>query len=302
MIKKKEGFKGERLISLPEKLLIKLSKNPLIENLYARKMGFFPKVKFHYVKKELGCSYCMLLYCVDGKGWYKIKDKKYTIEKNQYIIIPPNQPYEFGADESNPWTIYWLHFCGILSDQFSFKIPNPVMISSKEYSRIQDRIALFEELFSVFSMGYIEEYMCYTSMRLYTLLASFIYEEQYQYVKMPTRKEYPFFSRVIHYMQENIDQNLTLEELASNFRYSSSHFSMLFQKEAKTSPINFFIQLKMQKACQYIEMTNFKLNEISLKLGFDDPAYFSRMFTKIIGISPSAYRKKESAHNTTISE
>ena len=287
MIKKKEGFKGERLVSLPEDLLTKFNKNPLIENLYIRKMGFFPKVKFHYVEKEQGVHYYMLLYCVDGKGWYKIRDKKYTIEKDQYVIIPPNQPYEFGADESNPWTIYWLHFCGRLSSQFAFKSPNPAQVSSKEYSRIQDRITHFEELFSAFSMGYIEQYMCYASMSLYTLLASFLYEEQYQYVKMPTGKEYPFFSRVIHYMQENIDRNLTLDELAAHFKYSSSHFSMLFQKEAKSSPINFFIQLKMQKACQYIEMTNYKINEIALKLGFEDPAYFSRIFTKTVGVSPS---------------
>ena len=295
MIKKKEGFKGERLVSLPEALLTKFSKNPLIENLYIRKMGFFPKVKFHAVEKEQGVYYYMLLYCVDGKGWYKIRDKKYTIAKNQYVIIPPNQPYEFGADESNPWTIYWFHFCGKLSSQFAFKSPNPVMVSSKDNSRIQDRIALFEELFSAFSMGYIEEYMCYTSMRLYTLLASFLYEEQYQYVIMPTAKEYPFFARVIHYMQENIDRNLTLDELAATFKYSTSHFSMLFHKEANASPINFFIQLKMQKACQYIEMTNYKINEIALKLGFDDPAYFSRIFTKTIGVSPSVYQKRELA-------
>ena len=110
---------------------------------------------------------------------------------------------------------------------------------------------------------------------------------------IPSQKEYPFTARVIHYMRENIQHNLTLNKLADYFKYSPSHFSALFQKETGVSPMNYFIRLKIQKACEYIELSNMKLNEISTLLGFEDAAYFSRIFTKIMGISPSQYRKKE---------
>ena len=99
--------------------------------------------------------------------------------------------------------------------------------------------------------------------------------------------------RVIYYLQENIDRNLTLQDLAGYFKYSESPFSALFLKETGTSPINYFIRLKIQKACQYIELTDMKLNEIALRLGFEEQAYFSRVFTKVMGVSPTAYRKKE---------
>lgn len=296
LIRIKEGFKGERCISLPEDLLSDYSKEPLIGNLYVRKIGFFPKVKFHFVQKDKGCDYAMLIYCTEGIGWYHIGGKTYTVEKNQYIIIPPRTPYSFGADEKKPWTIYWLHFRGKLCDSFLPSHPNPSAILPNEHSRLQDRIRLFEEIYSCFSMGYIKEYMLYSSMCLYMFLASFIYLEQYRHYFIPTQKEYPFSSRVVHYMQENIENNITLEQLAAYFKYSPSHFSMLFQKETGTSPINFFIRLKMQKACQYIELTSLKLNDIATKLGFEEPAYFSRIFTKVMGMSPSAYRKKESEH------
>lgn len=302
MIKIKEGFKGERSVSLPEELLTHYSHDPLIGNLYVRKIGFFPKVKFHYVQKEKGCNYGMLIYCVDGKGWYCIRGKKYAIEKNQYIIIPSNEPYSFGADENNPWTIYWLHFRGKMSMGFFPSQPAPTSILPGDHSRLQDRTQLFEEIYSCFSMGYIKEYMIYSSMCLYMFLGSFLWLEQYRHYKIPSHKEYPFSSRVVHYMQENIENNLTLEQLSAYFKYSPSHFSMLFQKETGVSPISFFIRLKMQKACQYIELTNLKLNEIAIRLGFEEPAYFSRIFTKVMGISPSAYRKKESEHSPIQSE
>lgn len=301
-IKIKEGFKGERCVSLPEELLQEYSKEELIGNLYIRKAGFFPRAKFHYVRKDKGCDYAMIIYCTEGKGWYSIGGHTYEVGQNQYITLPNGVPYSFGADEEDPWTIYWLHFRGKMSSNFLSPHPKPKDILPNEYSRLRDRIRLFEEIYGCFSMGYIKEYMIYSSMCLYMFLASFVHLDQYRHFSIPSQREYPFASRVIHYMKENISHNLTLEHLALHFKYSASHFSMLFQKETGFSPINFFIRLKIQKACQYIELTNLKINEISSQLGFDEPAYFSRIFTKIMDISPSAYRKKESEHYADIPE
>jgi Transcriptional regulator containing an amidase domain and an AraC-type DNA-binding HTH domain len=296
MVQIKEGFQGERFITLPEELLEQYEKEPIIGNLYVRKIGFFPKVKFHYIQKESGCNYAMLIYCVDGKGWYELNGKRYILEKDQYVILPKNTPHKFGADEKEPWTIYWLHFKGELGKHFSPATPNPSTILPEDYSRMQDRINLFEEIYTSFSMGYIKEYMVYSSMCLYMFLASFIYVEQYRQAKTPSHKGFSFSSRVIHYMQENIERSLTLKQLADYFKYSPSHFSMLFREETGVSPINYFIQLKVQKSCQYIALTNLRLTEISAKMGFEEPAYFSRIFTKVMGVSPSTYRRKESEH------
>ena len=297
MARIKEGFKGEKVVSLPEDLLQTYSKDPLIGNLYPRKIGYFPRVHYHYVQKLQGCDYCMLIYCVGGKGWCKIEDVTYQIVQDQYILLPAHKPYSFGADNFEPWTIYFLHFRGTLSGQFFTKQQGPQTILPGKHSRLQERIQLFEEIYQKFAMGYIQEYMAYASLCLYQLLGSFVYLEQYCYtMHTPQTKEVSFATRVIHYMQENLQRDLELKQLADNFKYSPSHFSVLFQKETGVSPINYFIRLKMQKACQYLELSRMKIFEISQMLGFDEPAYFSRLFTKVIGMTPTAYRKQESEH------
>ena len=108
----KEGFKDERFVSLPDTLLDAYAADPLVGNLYLRKIGYFPRVKYHYVLKQQGCDYAMLLYCTEGEGWYCIDGRRYPLRKNQYAVLPPDIPYELGADNENPWTIYWLHFKG----------------------------------------------------------------------------------------------------------------------------------------------------------------------------------------------
>ncbi|MPM68258.1 Arabinose operon regulatory protein [bioreactor metagenome] len=94
-------------------------------------------------------------------------------------------------------------------------------------------------------------------------------------------------------MRENIENNLTLNIMAKHFNISVSHFCALFQKETKVSPMKYFITLKIEKACQYLELSHMKIADIFPKLGFKDGAYFNRMFSKVMGISPSKFRERE---------
>jgi AraC-like DNA-binding protein len=74
---------------------------------------------------------------------------------------------------------------------------------------------------------------------------------------------------------------------------SASHFSLIFQKKTGYSPLNYFNQLKIQEACHYLDFSDQKVNQISMLIGFEDPFYFSRIFAKTMGLSPSEYRSKK---------
>lgn len=289
----KEGFKGERLVTLPDSLLDTYDRDPLTRGLHLRKIGYFPRVKYHYVRKDAGCDYSMLIYCTDGKGWYRIRGKRYDLQRDQCVILPAGTPYDFGADNADPWTIYWVHFQGTDSAHYCFADDAPRSIPSDDHSRLQDRLQLFEELFLCFSRSYIREYMQYTSACLHLLLASFLLIGQYRTIQTQANRQLSFSGRVIHYMQENVCRNLSLEQMADHFHYSASHFSMLFQRETGYPPVSYLLRLKIQKACQYIELSDLKLREIAETLGYEDPAYFSRIFTRIMGITPSTYRNRE---------
>ena len=91
-------------------------------------------------------------------------------------------------------------------------------------------------------------------------------------------------------MKENLEKKISLQQMAQYTGYSSSHFSMLFKKETGHSPLNYFNLLKIQYACQLLSSTNMKINQISFKVGIDDSFYFSRLFTKLMGMSPKDYR------------
>jgi AraC-like DNA-binding protein len=127
-------------------------------------------------------------------------------------------------------------------------------------------------------------------MCLWHYLTTFMYNDKYDTAGQLSYKDEINIS--IDYMRSNINKTMLLEEIASSANLSASHYSFLFKKKTGFSPIEYFNHLKMQQACQYLLFTNLRIKNIALKLGMEDPYYFTRMFTKVMGISPKSYREK----------
>jgi AraC-like DNA-binding protein len=94
-------------------------------------------------------------------------------------------------------------------------------------------------------------------------------------------------------MKEHIETTLTIDELARQAGLSATHFSRLFSQQTGSPPMEYFIHLKIQRACRYLTFTRSSIKEISLTLGYSDQYYFSRIFHKVVGVSPLAYRQTQ---------
>lgn len=86
--------------------------------------------------------------------------------------------------------------------------------------------------------------------------------------------------------------NLSLEELAKLCNLSLSSFKREFKKAYDDSPANYILTAKLNKAKELLATSDFPVNEIAYEIGFNDPLYFTRIFSKKIGVSPSHYRKE----------
>jgi AraC-like DNA-binding protein len=78
--------------------------------------------------------------------------------------------------------------------------------------------------------------------------------------------------------------------MAKKINLSASHFSSLFRKATGMSPLDYFIHLKLQKACLLLYSTETKVKKVAGAIGYDDPYYFSRLFKKHMKLSPEQYR------------
>lgn len=294
MVKLKDGFTGERALVLPRMIVDKMEEDPLTSMLHITDIGYYPKAKHHFRERKEPINQFVFIYCIDGSGWYRVGGQEYTVSANQYFILPAGTPHAYASDRSSPWTIYWIHFKGILAPYYAQEASRPMDIKPESQSRISTRINLFEEIFNTLKSGYSNENLRYAFSMFHFYLGTLRYVQQFRNAANNTQAEEGNISKLaIHYMKENIEKHLDLQEIADQIGYSASHFSMLFKKQTGHSPLTYFNLLKIQQACQMLDTTDMKINQICYKIGIEDTYYFSRLFSKIMGMSPREYRKSK---------
>ncbi|TNJ65998.1 helix-turn-helix transcriptional regulator [Paenibacillus hemerocallicola] len=105
----------------------------------------------------------------------------------------------------------------------------------------------------------------------------------------------PSTKRVIEdavaYMNGHYMNTVTLDELAEMHAMSSKRFSYYFHKYTGYRPIDYVIHYRMEKASELLKTGNFPIRDIAASVGYSNPLYFSRLFQKKFGMSPSAYNK-----------
>jgi AraC-like DNA-binding protein len=94
----------------------------------------------------------------------------------------------------------------------------------------------------------------------------------------------------IVYMRQRLNRPLQVAVLAASVNISQSHYFAIFKRFTGSTPIDYFIQLRMQQACQLLKTTSASVKEVAGSLGYDDPFYFSRVFRSVHGVAPSEYR------------
>lgn len=282
----KEGFLGQRMIVLPPEIHQKIISNELINNLFLTAIGFYPRASNHDRERKTGCPQYILLYCIEGTGSITLQGENYLLKVNDFFIIPRNTPHHYQSSLSNPWSIYWIHFEGKHGDLLYnrlIKESNPQTFSLPYEEK---RIELFDMIFNILENSFEQRNLELVNLNLLQFLSTFIYHKE----MFPSHYEVDFIHKSIRFMKNNLNSNYTLQELAGELNISASHYSDLFKKKTGSSPIQFFNQLKIHKACQYLYFTDISIKELCINLGFIDPYYFSRLFKKLMGIAPVKYR------------
>lgn len=98
--------------------------------------------------------------------------------------------------------------------------------------------------------------------------------------------------QVLHYIRVTPPGDVTLSEAAKYVHMNPSYLSQLFKQEMKINFVDYVTNLRITEAKRLLTGTSLRISEVACRLGYNDIAYFSNMFRKLVGISPSEYRKE----------
>jgi AraC-like DNA-binding protein len=249
-------------------------------------MGYYPQARGHRMKRPRHDDN-LLLYCVDGTGTLEAGGVHYEVGAGDLMLLPQGLGHDYAAAPGTPWSIYWVHFQGVSSrvfmDYLGYREGRAVINASVA----PPLLASFNSLLAVRRTGYSSRAFINAANQLRHLLTQFALETSRSRAQHQGNFD---LDSIQAFMQDNIHEPLELEDLAAVAHLSRFHFSNRYKAVTGYSPIKHFLHMKIEYACQLLDSTELSVKAIAAELGYSDPLYFSRLFSRTMGMSPRAYR------------
>lgn len=278
---------GARFLT-PAFMRRKLARHPLTRECYPTAMGFYPSADKHRMQRQRHDDN-LLIYCVDGRGSASTDEWQGEIGAGDVLLLPQGKTHRYEAHGDQPWSIYWVHYQGISTAVFNQYLGDregtppvlPVGLSPQ-------LIAHFRGLLAAQRTGYSNRAFINAANQLRHLLTHIALDLRQANANRHDKLD---LESVQNLMLEHIGQPLTLDTLATAANLSRYHFSKKYKALTGYSPIKHFLNMKMEHACHLLDSTPLSIKGVASALGYEDPLYFSRQFSKTVGLSPRAYRR-----------
>jgi AraC-like DNA-binding protein len=225
-------------------------------------------------------SYYQFIFVIDGTLLFTTHGEEYTLKRGQICITPPFQAHSLRSTT------------GYYQLGFNLQTEKDVrgMIGLLD-AYINDFIIIDDNNF-LDSLPMLEkecrEFTKLSKIKIANILDSLLIS----CVEMIVNgTEINFRNHLLTFLNNNLNQKITLSDVSKELVVSQSHLERLVRKEFGCGVIDLYNQLRINKACSFLSASHYSIENISEHLGFYDTSHFSHFFKQKIKMSPTEYRK-----------
>lgn len=228
----------------------------------------------------------LLLYVIRGAGYVWIHGQKTVVLAGALVLLDCYEPHKYGTDEG--WDILWCHFSGVGARGYyemvlrsRSQIIYPLIPSSS--------IRALEKIFRMFHLEHqVSEAMI--NRHLVCALTEFLtHTPNAESPSVDTRD----FEEVLSYIAQNLEQPITLQDLADQAALSPYYFCRVFKEETGYTPNQYLINARVNAAKFFLRTTDLPNKAIIARCGFNSESGFCTVFRRVTGMTPHQYRRGE---------
>lgn len=252
--------------------------------------SFGPAARNHYLF-HLCLSGTGTLYAENTKG----ESITYKIKSGQGFMLFPHQICTYIADHDIPWEYVWIEFDGLRAKETielaGLSIDQPV------YRALYKDIAETMKNEMLYIVNHKEESPFHLIGHLYLFIDSFVRSSTSTKTTGGTRLRDFYIKEAITYIEQNFQNDISIEDIAVSCGLNRSYFGKIFREEMGKSPQEFLISYRMTKATELLKITRLSIADIGNGVGYPNQLHFSRAFKNVYGISPRQWRNENVGEN-----
>lgn len=276
--------------------------------LHLQEVGSLTAIRPHTSKREKLQSYlCFMVE--DGEGELVYEGKKYELKTGDVVFIDCRKAYSHSTgntrstgniqelcddhstekDNSNLWSLRWCHFYGpsmpAIYAKYCERGGQPVIRGAD----VNQYVTLLTDIYALASSSdYIRDMRINGKLNdLLTLLM----ESSWHQGNSSNAPKKMDISLVKSFLDEHYSEKLSLESVASHFFIDKHYLTRLFKEQYGVTLVTYLQQVRITHAKRMLRFTDKSIKEIGLECGIGELNYFSRVFKKLEGVSPSEFRK-----------
>lgn len=228
-----------------------------------------------------------LLYILEGKAHFYFESSEIIVNKGEMVLFRPREPQLYFYFPKDKCQAFWVHFTGSDVDKILdyYQLPNDTNIfysgSSPDYQW------LFEQMIRELQLcrANYKELLTMSLRHIFLLINRYLKENGKSGADALNDIE-----RSIRYFNENYTKDINIDEYAKSLHVSTCWFNRRFKQVTKVTPLQYILSLRLSNAKMLLETQDYNVTETSYAVGFHNPLYFSKLFKKHIGMSPSEYK------------
>ena len=248
-----------------------------------------------------------IYFCVEGKAEITINNEKYEIKKNDFLFFRSGSVYKISIKDENEFKCITCNFDFYNLTQ---SFPSPIIpsdVTTINKNKIREQSDYFEDCEILNNTLYIENFLIAKNfmenlMNEYNSLGNrsqFIlrlellklFSHVFKHILESSNSNNQIIEQIIEYIETNYKQELSNEIIAKVFNFHPNYISQIVKKEKGVSLHKYVIKLRLALATKLLLQTKKPISLICEEVNIPDSKYFTRLYKKYYGISPSELRK-----------
>jgi AraC-like DNA-binding protein len=252
-------------------------------------------------------SFFELFFVEEGEGWYAMGDRKVWAKPGDLFLIAPGEIHDpSGLDRATKWVVGFeaeaLNPAYTDADIF-LMLPNQLLESFLSVNNLESKhfyIPAPKRSRWISQMKQLKNELCdrgfgfteATRALLMLLLietARLVETEPIEF-KKPTNQYRPIVNKVLRFIEANFQNSIGLQEVAKEVNLSPAYLTDTIRRETGKTVLSWIVERRMTEARRLLAETDRSVHQIAEAVGYFDPSYFIRLFRRLNGTTPQAWR------------
>lgn len=261
----------------------------------------FPKGQKHFRRTF---SVFDLLYVKKGCLYMTEENKEFAVKEGEYLILIPGREHYGHYPCTEETQLVWLHFTieggydvvpkqslswqNVIEREATYVESVQYRFWIRQYAKVKQRERIEQLLQQLVELN--EERDPDRSLKQLLYFVEFLWQLQKQELHIPSASE-KVCAEAVACIERHYAEPITIQQLAQSLRFHPDYITRCMQKTIGMSFVQYLNYYRLSKAKKWLAETNETIEAIAKRAGIEDGAYFSRLFKKIEGVTPTEYRR-----------